>query len=275
MTQRVRSWVFTWNNYPEDWKDSIARIPHLEYYVGGREKAPETGTPHIQGYLYVKEKISMVALKKATDDAIHWEIAKGNHQQASDYCKKDGDYEEWGKLPEQGRRNDIKAVKEVVSSGGGMAGVIEVATSYQSLKCAEVLLKYIEKPRDWQPEVHYIYGPSGAGKSRMAREITNGMRTYTKNSSSKWWEGYDSHLAVILDDFRDSWFELTYLLGLLDRYEFRVECKGGSRQLLAKVIVITSVIPPEELYRRARLNEDVNGQIMRRITRVVRLDAPL
>jgi len=38
------------------------------------------------------------------------------------------------------------------------------------------------------------------------------------------------------------------LLELLDRYEVRVEAKGGSRQFLAKNIIVTSIFSPYEMF---------------------------
>ena len=55
------------------------------------------------------------------------------------------------------------------------------------------------------------------------------------------------------------------LLKILDRYEYRVETKGGSRQLRARKIAITAPYPPEEMYET---REDIN-QLLRRIDRII------
>jgi len=49
----------------------------------------------------------------------------------------------------------------------------------------------------------------------------------------------------------------------LDRYPFQVECKGGSRQFLAKNIYITSCYSPEQMFE-GRVDEDLR-QLTRRI----------
>lgn len=123
-----------------------------------------------------------------------------------------------------------------------------VAASLQQIRVAEKYLTYCEDPRDWKPEVIWLTGPSGSGKSRRAREIC-GEDVYTKNTGHKWWDGYDGHEDVILDDFRDSWWPITYMLALIDRYEFQVEYKGGMRQMRAKRIIITSIFTPDTMYR--------------------------
>ena len=71
---------------------------------------------------------------------------------------------------------------------------------------------------------------------------------YRKASDTKWWPGYDCHEEVIIDDFRDSWWPITYMLDLLDRYETKVETKGGYRQFVPKKIIITSCQDPNRCY---------------------------
>ena len=51
------------------------------------------------------------------------------------------------------------------------------------------------------------------------------------------------------------------LLRYLDRYPVQLETKGGTRQLLARNIVITSCYPPEQLFDT---REDIQ-QLIRRI----------
>lgn len=65
------------------------------YHVYGIEKG-NNGTPHLQGYVEFENKKSLAQLKEACPRA-HWEPARGNPKQASDYCKKEGEFTEMGK----------------------------------------------------------------------------------------------------------------------------------------------------------------------------------
>ena len=134
----------------------------------------------------------------------------------------------------------------------------------QQIRIAEKYLTYCEEPRNWVPNVYWLYGPSGAGKSKRAREICK-EDVYCKNNGTKWWDGYDNHEYVIIDDFRDSWWPITYMLALLDRYEFLVEYKGGYRQFRAKTIVVTSINHPDSMYANTG---ECRNQLARRLTSV-------
>jgi hypothetical protein len=89
---------------------------------------------------------------------------------------------------------------------------------------------------------------------------------------TKWWDKYDNHNSVLIDDFRESRMKFTNLLNLLDRYEYRCEIKGGFRQLRSKNIIITSDRHPEDIYRKT--NENIN-QLLRRIDVIYNLDDPI
>lgn len=232
------------------------------YVIYGVEICPDTGVKHHQGYCEFITNRKLPRLKKF-NSKIHWEKRQGKQEQAIDYCKKDGDFHEIGeaKASVQGKRNDLNEVREIIKNGGGMKDVVEVATSYQSIKMAETYLKYVEKKRDWMPVVKWFYGPTGTGKTRQAVEEA-GDDYYISSRNLKWWEGYDAHENVIIDDFRKDFCTFHELLRILDRYPYRIEVKGGSRQLLAKTIWITSCYPPDQVYET---REDI-GQLLRRIS---------
>jgi hypothetical protein len=151
----------------------------------------------------------------------------------------------------------------MVNNGKGMRDIIEVVTSYPQVRIAECYLKYKEKPRDWKPEVIWYYGATGTGKTKRAMEEMPEDR-YVCMDTDRWWEGYDGHSNVIIDDMRKDFCKFKRLLRLLDRYECQVECKGGSRQLRARKIIITSCYSPYEMYDT---REDVH-QLIRRIDKI-------
>uniref|UniRef100_UPI004047C3B7 hypothetical protein n=1 Tax=Shewanella sp. TaxID=50422 RepID=UPI004047C3B7 len=251
-----KNWCFTDFNLHVDYS-SLAS----SYLIYGSEVCPDSAKIHHQGYCEFETNRKLARLKKF-DPSIHWERRQGNQAQAIDYCRKDGNFTEFGekKSVAQGKRNDLTEVRQLIKEGKGMKEVVEVANSYQSIKMAEIYLKYNEKKRDYAPEVQWFFGPTGTGKTRKAVEEA-GDDYYMSSRNLKWWEGYDAHENVIIDDFRKDFCTFHELLRILDRYPYRLEVKGGSRQLLAKKIWITSCFHPRDVYDT---REDIE-QLIRRI----------
>jgi hypothetical protein len=213
----------------------------------------------------LKKKTRWDTIRKLLD-GWHIEIARGNGEANVEYCSKCEDLalEDGTRKDSAGARTDLTEIREAARSGG-MREVIKRASSYQQLRFAELLLKYDEPERDKPPVVIWLWGDSGVGKSRLAREFADGDR-YVKNDGTRWWDGYDGHKQIILDDWRDSWWPITYFLGLIDRYGFRFEYKGGYRQCKATLFVITCPWRPEDCYRQAR--DENKTQLYRRITTI-------
>lgn len=110
MAQSTR-WVFTLNN-PTTGEEQLLRQnldndAQVKYAVVGRETGAN-GTPHLQGFVIFVSRLRPRGVKQLLGNRCHIEVAKGNNKQASDYCKKDGDFDEYGQYSEdRGKRTDI------------------------------------------------------------------------------------------------------------------------------------------------------------------------
>lgn len=266
-SKQARGWCWTLNNYTEEEIEAIADSG-MPYVIFGREIAPDTGTPHLQGFSYFPKKCTFGKLKGLLPRA-HIEPMKGTALQAIDYCKKEANFTEIGEPPAQGKRSDLDVVKEKFKKKESvkMRDIVMECNSYQSVRMAEVMLKYHETKRSWKPYVKWIHGPTGSGKSRLSMEEL-GDDCYIAMETNKWWDGYDAHENVLIDDMRKDFCKFHVLLRLLDRYAFTVECKGGTRQFLAKKIYITSCYSPTEMFEHR--TEDIN-QLLRRIDEILYL----
>lgn len=100
---RSRAFCFTLNNYTDVDVDALMDIS-FEYLCFGFEEAPVTGTPHIQGYIYMHSVKTLIQMNELLKRA-HFEHAKGTRQQNDVYTSKlDGDdWYSFGDVPEQGR----------------------------------------------------------------------------------------------------------------------------------------------------------------------------
>lgn len=230
------------------------------YAVFGNETCPETGRPHKQGFVYWNREKTGNATIKYFNNETHLCHAV-TIDEAIKYCKKCNDFVESGRPPKQGKRTDILEVRNHVVSGGNIDQAIDKGFGYQALRHAELVLKYKEPKRNWKPNVIWYYGESGVGKTRRVMEALDGKDHWMSNKSLKWWEGYDGHENVVIEEFRSHFCEFSELLRILDRYEYRVEVKGGSRQLRAKNIWITSCFHPKDVY----VTDENIKQLIRRI----------
>jgi len=273
---KSRDFSFTLNNYT-DLEHTAVQSIDCRYLVVA-EEVGEEGTPHLQGYIYFDNPRSFSGLKKKMPRA-HIVKSAGTAEQNRTYIigpyKKNGKEKpynpkhiEIGECPMQGKRNDIEIVREQITAGQGMREIADTATSYQSLRCAELLFKYKEKKRDWMPDVIYVWGKSGTGKTRWVYDRYPTEEIHKQPASElKWFEGYDAHPTVLIDEV-DCTTNYTYLKELTDRYPMRVHCKGSTRSFLAKTIVITSLTHPEILW----YDYPENGkEMLRRISKIIML----
>jgi len=232
----AKNWCWTLNNPTDHEKNYLtalgSELPEpLLYLVFGRETG-EGGTPHLQGYLSLSQRKGLAWVKNTIGDRIHAEVQRGTNQQASDYCKKDGDFDEYGELPQgQGKRSDLIDCVAAIKQGKNMRELADEFPSVVLRYGSGVLrLRQFSRPsRTSPPEIKVFWGPTGTGKTRRVWEFADHEKLWV-HPGNQWFDGYDQHPAVLFDDFEGSWFKLSYLLKLLDRYVFQVPVKvGGSR----------------------------------------------
>lgn len=118
---RYRNFCITINNYTEEWIDKIAASEDYSYGILGREIG-DNGTPHLQGYLELKKQTRFTSVVNALASLCdgkkpHIEPRRGTAREAADYCKKDGDYKEWGEMANPGRRTDLEHIKKMIENG--------------------------------------------------------------------------------------------------------------------------------------------------------------
>ena len=116
MANRTHSrWCFTLNNPTDEERAHVAEFlssGDRSYGVVGREVG-ESGTPHLQGFVILSSAQRLSYLRNNLSARAHYEPTRGTSRQASDYCKKDGDFDEYGDVPgNQGRRTDLERLVE-------------------------------------------------------------------------------------------------------------------------------------------------------------------
>ncbi|AXQ66328.1 MAG: putative viral replication protein [Peronelivirus doingaes] len=107
----VNRWCATLNNYTQAEQQSLqdACAHHFKYAVIGREVG-DSGTPHLQMFFITHNRLRLRQVKQLPGlQRAHLEPANGTSQQAAAYCKKEGDFDEHGELPQSGPRQDMFA----------------------------------------------------------------------------------------------------------------------------------------------------------------------
>lgn len=254
--QRARAWCFTLHNFvPSD----ILHLrgltrgdrPPAKYLVFGREYGGETHRRHLQGYVYFRNARAMGGVKKCLgNQAVHVEAAKGSVDDNRAYCTKDGDYEEHGERPSQGRRGDLDRIRGQIEDG---VDEVSIARDHWNQwvvyrRSFEAYRRLIQASPVTRPDlrVYCLWGNAGVGKTRY---VYDKWHDVWANSAPdlKWFDGYQGQEVALLDDFRGA-ADFGWLLRVLDIYPLQVPIKGGFVQWCPKIIVLTSNLPPAQWY---------------------------
>jgi len=269
--QRSRSVCFTLNNYTEEEVGQVKSYLQSDdvKFGGFGKETGEEGTPHLQGFICFKNPKTYSALKNIPGfSRMHFESMKGTVDQNITYCSKQGDYEEYGVKPQQGKRSDLDEVVALVESGKRVRDVaLECPIQFVKFhKGIERLIGLQAPVRHWKTEVYWFWGSTGTGKSKRAYEMAEQSSYYVKDPTNKWWCGYEQQDVVIIDDYRRDFCTFASLLRLMDRYPMTVEWKGTTTQFASKVLIITTPKNPTQTWE-GRTEEEI-GQLTRRIDHI-------
>lgn len=243
LSKRSRGFTFTINNYTDDTFRMLSLL-EAKYVIYGKEIAPSTGTPHLQGYVHFENAKTLRSTIKKLPGA-HVEVRQGTLEQAINYCKKENNYTEFGTAPLSQEQKGLLG-KEVYQEAWDLAkqGRIEDVKPkirlvyYSTLKqiCKDFHVESLPSNQILSNE--WYFGPSGTGKSRQARSKYPGA--YIKNLN-KWWDGYAGEETVIIDEWSPNQECLSsYLKIWSDHYPFRAEVKGSSMMIRPVRIIVTS-----------------------------------
>jgi len=269
MSDRSRRFCFTWNNYPLDAEEQLRGFfnrKHGVYLVFGREVG-ESGTPHLQGYLHLKDATTFRALKSQLP-LVHLERARGTGAQNREYCTKDADFVEIGTLPqEKGKAG--KEAWSLILRKAEEGDWTWIKTEYPKVWVNTFQkIMSLRKPQlnviDGDIKNEWWYGATGTGKSKLAWE-KYGAICYQK-MLNKWWDGYADEDVVIIEEWSPKNEVTASALKIwADRYPFSAQIKGGVLQKIRpKKIIVISNYRLEDCFPDSRDREPVE----RRFTKI-------
>jgi len=234
----------------------------------GREVG-ESGTPHLQVYIEFNEGISMSQLKKRLlCKTLHCEPRYGTAEQASDYCKKDGDYFEKGSLSKQGARQDLCELKDKILNGSSVADIaMDNPVVYHQYGRTLNFIEDLKMRKLHRSEMtlgYWIYGSTGTGKSEMVFENYHPDTHYIWKYDNGWNDGYAQQDIVIIDEFRGQ-LRFSELLAMCDKHPNCFVNRRGREPLpfISKKVIITSSLHPSEIFTKLAKNDSMK-QLYRR-----------
>ncbi len=261
----------------------------MEYLVY-QEEISESGTYHLQGYCEFKNRPRQNKAKALLGgNEVHLEPRRGTQKQAIDYCKKDDSrvahtepYEE-GTPRTQGKRMDLEGFKNEVMEGARLRDLLDdhwgVIARYPKFYQTLMALNRPIRPDDANIHVTLHYGDTGLGKTRAVMDEFGANPEFYRTpltNGTMWFDGFDGHKIVLLDDFggSTSHVSLCFVLRLLDRYPVVVPSKGGHTWWLPDAVHVTTNLLPKTWYKWENRGEQ-NKALARRFHKVYLYYLPL
>lgn len=238
---RVRGYCFTINNPTEDDLRAVRTID-CQYIIFGFEQG-ENNTPHLQGYIHFNKSMRFNTVHSLLRRA-HLEKRKGTPQQAIDYCKKDGVFEERGIPPISDKEATKQSWKLLLqkAEAGDFTWIkdnhprlwIQFSNKFESLQQPKTKVLEGELPHEWW------IGATGTGKSSTLWRL---YANHFQKPTNKWWCGYSHEDVVAIEEWSPK-NECTgaFLKIWADRYPFTGEIKGGTLKKIRpiKIIVLSN-----------------------------------
>jgi len=295
MPPKYQGFCFTHNNWAAEDEQELRKLfgqGYFRWICFGKEIAPSTGTPHLQGFMWLSDAKQLAVVKKKFKGS--WVAVPGNNKGPEywkAYCsKEDVDMTELGVQPSedefnaqtpkgQGKRTDLLDVKHKLDAGASCQDLqeddehfgtfVQHSKFFQSYQAAKRRRKGYSPPT-----VAVIHGPTQTMKSRRVWEIYDydtsklfKLAPDMQSSANIWWDGYAGHEAVLIEEFRPGYMKYNSLLDLLDAYPSKVQIKGGSVDWSPTHIYITSPVSPYEWYPNLTAKDNID-QLLRRITTI-------
>ena len=220
---------------------------------------------------------------------MHIEPTKGNKEQAENYIQKKGKYKEDGEKVlylgrhgiikgEQGKRKDLSIIEELIDQGKNINEILDTSVNYRQyeklIKDVYFRKKWKETPVKREIKVYWHVGKTGTGKSYEMVTLTEQYgedNIYVVTDYENGFDKYSGEKVLFMDEFRGQ-IKYNQLLTILDCYRAQVRCRYTNIFALWNEVHITSVLSPEDVYKKMvqeNRTVDTIEQLLRRINFVV------
>lgn len=287
-----RRFCYTIFNFDQRTVDLLKLVQGVIYHVFQVENCPETGRPHLQGFIHLRTVTRPRRLRTEILGAptAHIENSEEKEHGWSDAQWKTYCTDETKKLPEQnpmdtpyeqgnpgrgqGTQPGLQLLTNQVFENVGTCPVLATACLARTypLECIRhrtgILgwTNTILIPPPWRHVTVIVYwGATGIGKSRLAGHIAPNAYWASpprRAGETLWFDDYDRQDTIILDDFDPSWWSEGEFKRYTDGHPVRLHVRGGGGSVpcWATKWIFTSNMDPYDWYYDADL------AINRRIT---------
>lgn len=289
-TRTATSWVFTIWNWQRNPLPQDEHLPlHLDYIryqqeVGRPGAGQNQDRTHMQGYLEFDQELNEAEVRMimgwqpfvvAPDGTrnlndVYLAPRRGSQFRAIEYVS---DPEKrvpgtesvaFGEPHPPDAPSQMAQVVRDISQGMPWAQVVDThgeaaARYWNNLRN---MVEHHERPlaqaiRD--VKVFLLWGDTNMGKTHMVYERHPAADIYVKlpqtGGGTSWWDGYDRHRVVLIDDFDGKDLPLNQLLRVLDKWPISVNVRGGTKAFLPEYIYVTSNVYHDEWYPRATVRQ--------------------
>lgn len=292
--KKYRKWQLTINNPSDNGfthetiKLTLEKFKSIIYWCMCDEVG-EQGTYHTHVYFALKNGSRFETVKKRFPPAHIEIVSKGTSQENRDYIRKEGKYEnsekketnlpetfeEWGEMPveQQGARNDLSALYEMIKDGYSNFEILEVNPQYMlnidKIERARQIIRENMFKSTWRDlEVVYIFGTTGSGKTRGVMEEYGYENVYRITDYEHPFDGYQGQDVVIFEEFRSS-LAIQDMLNYLDGYPLTLPCRYANKvACFTKVYIITNVPLNEQYKNMQEYQKETWNAFTRRIHRI-------
>lgn len=259
-------YAFTVNNYlPGTWDELVRALEGCATYIVVGYEVGESGTPHLQGYIHLRQQMRWAAINKKCPRETPWHLEPARCPIAAEkYCRKpnpdgsDKRIEQWGVMPCQGARSDLRAFTDRIEAGDDMK-IIAADHPETFVRFGQGLMRYqlLQQPKySGNRLCVWVTGPPGSGKSvrglQQALYYAGGdlSRIYQRKGNDNWFGGYHGQRIAFFDEFRitndggPTSINFQQTLNLTGPGALTVPIKGGEVAWNAEIIIFTSVQDP-------------------------------
>jgi len=250
--------LFDWTEEQLGLIRTTVELGFSTYTVFGRETCPKTQKKHLQGYSEFVKPMSWAAIGKLwcleKEQSKRFAQRHGTPLEASDYCKKDKDFEEFGVITPpgegQGKRNDLLAMKKDMDAGMSLQDLsdnhfgsfIRYGRGIQAYR----LLK--TPPRTQTTISVVLFGASNAGKTRWVQDTFPGACWIAKGAHATWFDNYNQETVCVFDEFHGGFFTFSLWKRLMDSTPLFVDSKLGTKPFTSRICVFMANDAPETWY---------------------------